>query len=126
MGESDAGAGCDVSDDGWDQDAYGDEDGITEETKDQILINSLGLKNDYLKQPVGVSQRIAAYKIALELQQLEVNKEDYGVESVHFHPEFGFLFIKIDPRSFNISEEHASFIDLKLDRTINLELKFNI
>ena len=34
MGESDAGAGGDDSDDGWDQDAYGDEDGITEETKD--------------------------------------------------------------------------------------------
>ena len=48
------------------------------------------------------------------------------MESVHFHPDFGFLLIKIDPRIFNISDEHASFIDLKLDRTINLELKFNI
>lgn len=67
MGEDDDGMGGDDSDGGWDEDAYGNEDG-TEEVKEQVLINSLGLKNDYLKQPIGVSQRIAAYGIALELQ----------------------------------------------------------
>ena len=34
--------------------------------------------------------------------------------------------IKIDPRSFNISDEYAGFIDLDLNQTINLEMKFNV
>ena len=48
------------------------------------------------------------------------------MQSVHFHPEFALLMIKVDPRSFNISEEYAGFLDLDLNETINLEMKFNV
>ena len=48
------------------------------------------------------------------------------MQSIHFHPEFALLLIKIDPRSFNISDEYAGFIDLDMNQTINLEMKFNV
>ena len=48
------------------------------------------------------------------------------MRSIHFHPEFALLLIKIDPRSFHMSDEFAGFIDLDLNQTINLEMKFNV
>ena len=48
------------------------------------------------------------------------------MRSIHFHPEFALLLIKIDPRSFQMSDEFAGFIDLDLNQTINLEMKFNV
>ena len=61
-----------------------------------------------------------------ETVQLEVNKDRVGVHGVHFHPEFGFLFIQLDLSSLNIDPQHASFIDLDVTLPLNLEIKFNL
>lgn len=64
--------------------------------------------------------------IALELAQLEINKEELGVTEVHFEPAFGLIFIKMDLRNLNIDPEYASFIDLDVNKTLNFEIKFHV
>ena len=43
-----------------------------------------------------------------------------------YQPKFGFILIKLDLKSMNIDPENASFIDLDISKTLNLEIKFNI
>ena len=63
--------------------------------------------------------------VGLELQQLEFNKDELGVSSVDFKPEFGFILIKMDLSRLNINLEHASFIDLDVTQDLCLEIKFS-
>lgn len=43
-----------------------------------------------------------------------------------YQSKFGFILIKLDLESMNIDPENASFIDLDISKTLNLEIKFNI
>ena len=63
--------------------------------------------------------------VGLELQQLDFNKEELGVTSVEFKPEFGFILIKMNLSVLNINPEHASFIDLDVTQDLCLEIKFS-
>ena len=57
-GEDEGMFGDGDDDDDWDAaDAYGEE----EETKDQIVLNELGTKGTYLKQPEGISSKIREF-----------------------------------------------------------------
>ena len=59
------------------------------------------------------------------MQQLEFNKEELGVTSVHFRPDYGLILIKMDLSRLNINPEHASFIDLDVGSELCLEMKFH-
>lgn len=61
----------------------------------------------------------------LEMQQLNINKQDLGVQSVHLVPEMGLFMVKFDMRGLGISPQYASFIDLDISKNLNLEMKLN-
>ena len=64
-------------------------------------------------------------KFMHEVAQLEFNKDEIGVESVNFSSQYGFLQVCIDVPSLNLNPKFASFIDLDVTKTLNLEIKFN-
>ena len=61
-----------------------------------------------------------------EIEQLNVNKDNYAISEIISQPKFGFILIKLDLGAINIDPENASFIDLDITKTLNLEMKLNI
>ena len=60
-----------------------------------------------------------------ELEQLEDNKQEVGVTSIHWHPELSLAMVKIDLKVIGINAEEALFISLDVEKPLNLEMKIN-
>ena len=85
---------------------------------------SSDVTHNYTKLSKRLTETISKMGVGLELQQLEVNKDDLGVTCVDFKPEFGYILIKMDLSRLNINLEHASFIDIDVTQDLCLEIKF--
>ena len=106
------------------QEAWAEPEGSEEDEEMITTAPSSDVTHNYSKLSKRLTETISRMGIGLELQQLEVNKDDLGVTCVDFKPEFGYILIKMDLSRLNINLEHASFIDIDVTQDLCLEIKF--
>ena len=87
--------------------AWDDEEDDEEDEEMITTAPSNNVTHNYTKLSKRLSETISQMGVGIELQQLEVNKDDLGVTCVEFNPEFGYILIKMDLSRVNINLEHA-------------------
>lgn len=114
-----------------DSDMQGDqrnEDGGAQfqQHRNVLLLSGLEVKNDCREQSHYEINKIKSLGLAHEVDLLEGRKQEFGVQSIHFHPEYALLMIKLDLVALQVSPTHASFLGLDIKRPLNLEMTFNM
>ena len=87
---------------GWSDDEDLDLHRADSEDKVNQIMGTLSLRETYVLQNKSSTELANSLAITHEIVQLEINKKDSGVKSVHWHPEMALLFISFNLRQVGI------------------------